>query len=287
MPSFEEVIRCLDQAGLKWQDRGRYLFTQCPMPGHDDRNRSAQIFKNDWFVSCMATCGRFPIQQAFPELADKKADKYQRPADKRIELPSHYKKFDLMDVWLRLRPIPDDHQFKGLTPALLNDLGWRFINGEVPGMGSGYFIPYWNEDRSGIPFAQTRHLTGERRFTFLKDAKPTLYGWWKLPGAEMVFLVEGASDAATLEYLGIPWVSAPSAASTGLLGQLVEYCHQHRIAIIYAGDNDEAGDKLLEALAEMTSYRVLQPPKPHKDWSDFYQATDYQTVIDYCGKELL
>ena len=58
------------------------------------------------------------------------------------------------------------------------------------------------------------------------------------------------------------------------------------VTLVYAGDNDAAGDKLREALDEVAPYRVKQPPKPYKDWGDFMVGAGPDAVMDYCFEEI-
>lgn len=276
-----EVKACLDRAGLKWKDGHRYIVAQCPL--HEDKNPSTQIFKDDWFANCMSGCGRFHITKAFPDLRPWKPGFY-KPAVRQPQPEQHYKEFDLYAEWMQLPEIPREHTFKKIPLETLDNLGWRWTDGSL-GMGVGYFIPYFDQTKDNIPFAQVRHLEGERRFTFLKDAKPYIYGVWNLSRADRLLIVEGASDCATLDYLGVPWIGMPSASSTELAKELGMYANAHGIRLVYAGDNDEAGDKLREAIDTIAHYRVCQPPTSYKDWSDFYQAEGYETVFDHAMKE--
>ena len=189
-----------------------------------------------------------------------------------------------MEQWKVLPLIPRDHQFKTIPLEVLDNLGWRWTSGEL-GMGHGYFIPYFNMDQTTIPFAQVRHLSGERRFTFLKDAEPIAYGLWNLDNGKL-FLVEGPSDGAALDYCGIPWIAMPSASSTQIASKLAQYAYKQNIEIVYAGDNDEAGEQLREALDGYISYRVHQPPGDYKDWGDFLVGEGLETVTNYCNEVL-
>lgn len=290
----------LDAAGLHYQDKGRYILAQCPT--HDDKHPSVQIYKDDWFVNCHANCGRYHITKAFPSLrpTSNSSSSYQRQngsnsyrgassnrttkgkgnMDRMSE--RKYEKFNLIDEWKDMPFIPRDHKFKGIPLDVLDSLGWRWDEAK-----NSYFIPYFSSSKDSIPFAQWRHLSGERRFTFLKDAKPTVYGTWNLFDSDKLFVVEGTSDAAVLDHCGIPWIALPSAASGELMKKMAAYCVEHDIQLIYAGDNDEAGDKLRDALDEVTSYRVKQPPKEYKDWGDFYEGAGILAVVEYCNEELI
>lgn len=191
-----------------------------------------------------------------------------------------YKTYDLMHEWEQLPKIPRDHKFKTIPLEILDDLGWRWDEYK-----HSYFIPYFNMSRTQIPFGQWRHLQGDRRFTFLPEAKPIAYGLWNLDN-DKLFLVEGASDAATLEYAAVPWIAMPSASSGDITKRLGAFCKENGITIVFAGDNDSAGSKLREALDEVCSYRVCQPPKKYKDWGDFLVAEGVEAVQNHCFKEL-
>lgn len=280
--TMDDVLRMLDHAGLDYSVKAKYILTQCPT--HDDRSPSAQIYRDDWFVLCHSGCGRYHITKPFPELCGKsEAEGVERKSNKNIPratMSRKYKTFDMFPIWEKMRPIPEDHYFKGIPISVLNDLGWRLELGD-----DSYFIPYWNTSRTQIPFAQWRHLSGSRRFTMLKDAKPLAYGLWNLDNQKL-FVVEGTSDCAVLEYCGVPFIGMPSAGSKTLMAGFADYCKKNNIEIIYAGDNDKAGDELRKELDKHSHYRVWQPPEEFKDWGDFLVATDMKSVQDYCYEEL-
>lgn len=289
----EDVKRCLDNAGLRYIDKGRYLLAHCP--SHDDTHPSVQIYKDDFFVNCHAGCGRFHITKPFPALrpqgpsnasgsTDTRSVNRSKKSAKEKQVTEHkYVEQDQMEYWKSLPLIPRDHNFKFLPLEILDDLGWRWLEGM-----DSYYIPYFNRPKTKIPFSQMRHLNGERRFTFLKDAKPTLYGTWNLmPNMGKIFLVEGTSDAAVLETCGIPWIAAPSAASSALVGKMVVWAHEQGIQVVYAGDRDVAGDKLREVIDELgIPYRVKQCRDPYKDYGEMYEAEGLDSVTDYTMREI-
>ncbi|RTL04835.1 hypothetical protein EKK58_09430 [Candidatus Dependentiae bacterium] len=266
-----DVIRVLDNAGLSHKNMHRYILIQCPT--HEDKNPSAQVYKDDWFVNCHATCGRYHITKAFPELRN---NNNQLPKERKVLKAMRYKKYDLMDWWKALPLIPRDHKFKGIDLETLDELGWRWDEPQ-----QSYFIPYFSRSKKSLPFGQWRHLKGDRRFTFLKDAKPTLYGTWNLVPGEPIILVEGASDGAVLDFCSIPWIAAPSASSSELVKAMAGWCNENDIQVIFGGDNDEAGAKIKEALASVTHYATHQPPKKYKDWGDFFEAEGFEAVYNY------
>lgn len=284
-----DVLAALDRAGLKHKNGHRYILTQCPL--HDDRNSSAQIYKDDWFVKCHAGCegGRFHITKAFPELRGNgdhsNGSKLLRRTVRRKEPEVKYadKTAEITAMWESLPPIPDDHELKiGLPAHVLNSHGWRWDKKH-----DRYLIPYWSRSQKSIPFAQWRNLNGSVRFNFWKDAKPTMYGTWNLdPSNSPLFLVEGTSDAMVLDFCGIPWIAAPSAASGELIKLMGAWCAENDVAIIYAGDSDEAGNKLKDALGSVMSFRKRQPRHPYKDWGEMFEAEGIKSVINWCYAEL-
>lgn len=285
-----DVLAELDRAGLKHKNGHRYILSQCPT--HEDKNPSVQIYKDDWFVNCHSGCGRYHITKAFPSLREQRetngnsASGANRPHHSRSAgttvTQRVYETFDLMEDWKKMPEIPESHEFKGIPVHELNSLGWRWLAEK-----NAYFIPYFSRSEETIPFAQYRYLSGDVRFRFLKDAKPTMYGTWNLdPSNSPLFLVEGASDAAVLNHVGVPWIAAPSAASGELVKAMAGWCSENGIQLIYAGDNDAAGDKLKDALREVMAFRSKQPPKQYKDWGDFFVAEGFEKVHDYCVPEL-
>lgn len=284
-----DVLMALEKRGLKFKNGSRYIVTQCPT--HDDTNPSTQIFKDDWFVNCLAGCGRYHVTKCFPELKPdyKEGDKPDIARTNHTMSTEHqYKDFDLMEFWKTLPPIPREVEFKTIPLEVLDSLGWRWMDEDL-GMGVGIFIPYFDSLKETIPFAQVRHSKdSQRRFTFLKDARPTCYGTWNVAqDNHRIFIVEGASDCAVLDYAAVPWIGLPSASSAGLLTKMAQYCSQNGIELVYAGDRDDAGNKLREALDLVTHYRLCQVPAPYKDWGDFLVATDIETVQDYAMKVLM
>lgn len=278
-----DVFLALEQAGLRYKNGHRYILSQCPT--HEDKHPSVQIYKDDWFVNCHAGCGRFHITKAFPWLRDNS----KHPAGQKLlrravrkEPEVKYKTFDLMEYWKTLPTIPRNHYFKNIPLEVLDDLGWRFVP-----QNNQYFIPYFSASKQTIPFAQYRNL-GENpnpRFIMLKDAKPTCYGTWNLDNPKL-FVVEGTSDAAVLEYAAVPWIALPSAASGELMKAMAGYCRENGIELVYAGDNDAAGEKLREALDEVMAYRVKQARSPYKDWGEMLEAEGIESIQDYCYPEL-
>ena len=273
-----EILRVLEADGLKVQDRGKYALTQCPT--HEDNSPSCQVFYDEGFVHCHAGCERVHITKIYPELRkdDHSGSQSVRTKPQRKPKPmTNYKTQNMYEKWLEMPQIPRDHTFKAIPLEVLDELGWRYNNGS-------YFIPYWNMTRTQIPFSQERHFNTERRFSFLKDAKPVAYGLWNLEDNGSIFVVEGTSDGATMQLCGIPWLAMPSASSGKILEGFSKYAEEHNIKVIFAGDNDEAGEKLKQSL--LCAFRVCQPPDPHKDWSDFLEATSLEEVQDYATKYL-
>lgn len=286
-----DVLACLEMEGLRYRNGSRYILSQCPL--HEDKNASVQIYKDDWFVKCHAGCegGRFHITKAFPQLrardgrssAEGAQGQARRPRPSAKATQVKYKDCSA-EIWEKakwLPHIPSDHYFKNIPISVLDGLGWRW-----DAEHNRYFIPYFSRSQKSIPFAQWRNLAGNVRFNFWKDTKPTMYGTWNLEPGESIFLVEGCSDAAVMEHCMIPWIAAPSAASGELVRSMAAWCIENNVNVIYAGDNDEAGDKLKDALGDVMSFRRRQPRNPYKDWGEMFEAEGEKSVINWCHAEL-
>lgn len=289
--SQNDVLRELENAGLQYRVQSRYIVAQCPL--HDDKNPSAQIYKNDWFVLCHAGCegGRFHITKAFPNLSKNSRDGYNinfqsRMPSEGLEMRQEAKYNDasasIFAMWQSLPPIPASHALHKVPADVLNYHGWRYDE-----KNNRYLIPYFKPDRKTIVFAQWRNLSGPVRFSFWKDAKPILYGSWNIEPNETLFLVEGTSDAMVLDYCAVPWVAIPSASSGELIRKIAPWLKSHNIQIVFAGDNDDAGNKIRDVLDEVLYYRVRQPKRGYKDWGEMLEAEGDEAISDYCFSFLM
>jgi hypothetical protein len=278
-----EISSCLESTGRKVRIGSRYLMTTCLW--HEERNPSMQVHLDGW-TNCFAGCKGQHISSVFPELRRK--DPNYKPTRKvamqQIKPVREVKQTQSMitknnELYKSLELIPRDHKFKGIPLQVLDDLGWRYKDNK-------YFIPYWDMNRQNVMFYQWRNLSGDVRFNFAVGQTPVAYGSWNMADSGPIFIVEGCSDAATMQFAAVPWVSMPSASSSSILEALCAYTkkynntHTDKIDLIFAGDNDEASFKLEESM----NYRfsVKRPPVEYKDWSDFMQATSVETVQEYC-----
>jgi DNA primase len=281
-----DVLRQLDSAGLQYRVQQRYIISQCPF--HEDKNPSIQIYKDDWFCLCHAGCegGRFHITKAFPELRSHTQDasygkKAYTPPAKATKMTQSVKYQDktaeITRIWESLPLIPDSHTLHNVPAEALNDNGWRWDE-----QNNRYLIPYFKPDKKTIQFAQWRNLSGNVRFNFWKDVRPILYGAWNIEPNETLFLVEGTSDGMVLDYCAVPWLAIPSASSGELIRKIAPWLQAHNVEIIFAGDNDTAGNKVRDVLDEVMYYRVRQPKKPYKDWGEMLEAEGVEAITDYC-----
>ena len=252
----EEVLERFD-CNPKW--RGRYWLIRCPK--HEDRSPSAQCFPDGW-INCMAGCGRFHIDS----IAGRKVNVQNSNGNYEHEKEEEIKRGDFTNLWADLDPLPNDLDVKGIDGKTLNKLGWRWYPGGN-GYYKGIFIPYFNMDRTKVPFFQIRHLEGDRRFTFAKDVTPILWGFDVLPKVkdELCF-TEGTRDAAILRSIGVPAVALPSASSGKIMKGLEKYCNDNKIRMVAICDKDEAGEGLLKTL--QSPYTDLRSPIG-KDVGDF------------------
>lgn len=274
MESQHEVIEdILDRLGCfpKW--RGRYWLIRCPR--HEDRSPSAQCFPDGW-LQCHAGCGRFHINSIVgKEVISRDVEaSYEKAKEEEI------KRGDFTNLWADLDPLDDTLDIKGISGRQLNKLGWRWYPGGN-GYMKGVFIPYFNMDRSAVPFFQIRHLEGERRFTFAKGITPIIWGYDVLSKVKKdLVLTEGSRDAAILRTVGVPAVAAPSASSGALVKKLSEWCRSRDILLTVAYDNDTPGKKLVEAIE--TPFKALPSPEG-KDVGDLLLKRGWGAVVSFYG----
>lgn len=305
--TLEDVITMLNKHNFKQHKSGQSVLAQCPKHTGGDLNCQISIGDNDRaYAYCYSHCQGYWLDEVFPEMRQEEYKDYGK-MDVRLQAitprEKEYTTVNLFPMWQTLLPLPPSPRvFPELSNDELNALGWRRIANGEHGLGTGIFIPYWNERfkprtllpaDTYLPFGQTRHQQGERRFSFAKDLKPTLYGKWSIteimvePKGQRppLLLVEGTHDAVVLMSIGVPAIAVPSASSKELVEGLAKFCKEQEIPIIFSGDNDEAGMKIADELGENNvEYLMVQPPKPHKDWGEFAEAQGLDAVaihVDY------
>lgn len=270
----EDVLKnTLEDMGLKPRWSGKGWSILCPK--HGDRHHSAQCFPDGW-IACYAGCGRFHINT----VAGHKVIDGDTPVSYEKKKEEEIKRGDFTNLWADLEPLKPDLDVKGIDGRTLNKLGWRWYPGGN-GYHEGIFIPYFSMDRQKVPFFQIRHLTGERRFTFVKNITPILWGFDVLPKVkDKLCFTEGTRDAAILRSIGVPAVALPSASSNKIMKNLAEYCKNNKIKLYAVCDKDEAGENLLKTL--QTPFLDLRSPVG-KDVGDFLAERGREAVKAYYG----
>lgn len=109
-----------------------------------------------------------------------------------------------------------------------------------------------------------------------------MYGTWNLEPGQPIFLVEGTSDGMVLDYCAVPWIAIPSASQIELLKPFGQWCRENNVKVIYAGDRDDAGDGVKDALDGLVDFRTRQVRDPYKDWAEMFEAEGFESVQDYC-----
>lgn len=283
----ERIENYLDRLDLNPHDRDNYWLIRCPR--HEDRQPSAQCFKDGW-IQCHAGCGRFHINEVCRERGDELVMPSQytsQNSPEAQEQPSKSKKAetivrgDFTAMWLDLEPLSTDTDVKGVPAIELNKRGWRRFDGSN-GLAPGIFIPYFDTTRQYVPFYQIRHLEGERRFTFAPGITPICYGLEQLPRCKKyVCFTEGSRDSVILGMAGVPAIALPSASSDKLLAGLCNYCVENGLMLVCIGDNDKAGDDLLNKLqCGALDYRT----PVGKDVGEFLEAKGLDAVRAYYQK---
>lgn len=284
MDGEERIENILDALDLTPKDRDNYWLIRCPR--HEDRQPSAQCFKDGW-IQCHAGCGRFHINEVCRERGIPLAMPTQNSRQSFVEAsqaPSHQKKVetivrgDFTSLWLNLEPLGSDIEVKGVPALELNKRGWRKFEGGY-GLAPGIFIPYFDATRKYVPFFQVRHLQGERRFSFAPGITPICYGLEQLKYCDnYLCFTEGSRDSVILGMVGVPAIALPSASSDKLLGGISKYCAKHSLTLVCVGDRDEAGESLIEKLPCATlDYRT----PVGKDVGEFYEQKGLEAVREY------
>lgn len=266
MTPHEETEAELERLGLDPQWRGRYWTIHCPF--HDDRNKSAVCFPDNW-IHCFAGCERRNLSTIVGhELQASRS--YEDKKDNRGCC-------DFTDLWLELEPL--DRDVKGIPAAVLNAFGWRLWPDNYFGIAGGAFIPYFDTKRERVLFYQIRHFEGERRFTFCRGCSPICYGLECLNSMDK-FLVftEGSRDSIILRMAGIPAIALPSASSGAMLKRMGRYATEHGLILVSVSDRDVAGDKLLSNIPG--PFIDMRTPIG-KDVGDFYAEKGLDEVKKY------
>lgn len=260
------LLDWLDRMGLDPVDRGKYYLIHCPM--HDDRNKSAQCFKDGW-IACHAGCPRTHVNQlAKQNLVRRDYNNNETQSSAPVGC--------FTDFWLQFEPL--DYDVKHVPANELNKRGWRKFPGGW-GMRPGVFIPYFNTSRTEVIYFQIRHLEGDRRFTFAKGASPQVYGLEQLRHMERYLtFTEGSRDSVILGMAGVPAVALPSASSGAHLRKMESYAKDHGLILVCAGDKDEAGNKLI---SNLTGPFIDARTPVGKDVGDLYEEQGLEGVKKY------
>lgn len=267
MNAHEETENELDRLGLAPKWRGRYWTIHCPM--HDDHNKSAVCFEDNW-IHCFAGCPRTHLSKfAGRELQGAYRSEPAKPNETT----------DFTDFWLQFEPLDDG--IKHVPSEALNKRGWRVFPGGW-GMRPGVFIPYFNLSREKVIYFQIRHLEGDRRFTFPKGLSPAVYGLEQLRYCKRYLtFTEGSRDSVILGMAGIPAVALPSAASGTHLKKIEQYAKDKGLILVCAGDRDEAGDRLI---SNLTGPFIDARTPVGKDIGDLYEQQGLEGVKKYYGQ---
>lgn len=270
MNDHERIENELERLGLDPQWRGRYWYIRCPF--HEDGHKSAQCFEDGW-IHCHAGCPRKHINSI--------SNLNVRYTSESVPSRVSRELCDFTDLWLDLEPIQDD--VKGVPAGVLRKLGWREWPDNYFGIPGGYFIPYFNTDRSKVRYYQIRHTDGsDRRFTFARGCSPICYGLECLPKCKKYLtFTEGSRDSVILRMCGVPAISIPSASSGAMLRRMEQYSSEHRLILVCCGDRDDAGDKLI---SNITGPFIDARTPVGKDVGDFYEQKGLEEVKNYYAK---
>jgi len=153
---------------------------------------------------------------------------------------------------------------KALPETFLKELG-------IKEWQRGLRIPYMDESGEEIAVRFRHSLSGPRRFSWRKGAKPVPYGLWRLKQVRergYIILVEGESDAQTLWHTGFQALGIPG--SSAWKPEWASYLDGIR-KVYLAMDLDEAGKGMAERIRGDLGDRLLAfDCAPAKDVSELY-----------------
>ena len=262
-----EIEDELDRLGLDPVWRGRYWVIHCPQ--HEDRHKSCVCFEDGW-IHCFSGCRRIHINKLVGK--DLNIDYSSSEPEEDDSEEKNY-----MSKWLDLEPLTEP--IKGVPAHILNKVGWRKYQ------ENDIFIPYFNMEKDAIPFYQIRHTEGERRFSFAQGQTPITYGLEVLPNVKkFLFVTEGSRDSVILRWAGLNAVALPSASSHKQLRELQDYVRERGIIILWCGDRDEAGEKLMSTLSTL----YIDVRCPYKDIGEMLEQEGINKIKEkyaaYCER---
>ncbi len=161
---------------------------------------------------------------------------------------------------------------KGISVNFLKKLGLK--NNRYGGM-TRVKIPYMNGKGEESAIRYRINLEGGDKFRWMKGAKVSLYGLWKLDEAkkkDYVILVEGESDCHTLWYNGFPAIGIPG-ANNWKEERDVSYFKDIK-TIYLVNEPDQGGDTLIDTFKKSSladKVKVIQLGK-YKDPSEMFIA---------------
>lgn len=303
--TIDDITNGLDRRGLKWKRYRDGIMCMCPKHHGGDLNCLITPDPDgNPRAYCYSHCSFFWPDEVMEELKGEPFDAEKYHEEHKLELGVKHEQVrkvkeipELQELWRNGLPLPPERIFPEIPNSELENLGWKWVDSAPFGMGTGVLIPYWTSSYTGNPgegiigFCQVRHLEGSPRFSFPRGMSPTLYGKWVLreltecPESEReVALCEGTHDWVVLDACGIPAVAVPSSSNKDLVKGLAEFCTVNKIRIIYAGDNDAAGNRVRAVFDNMgVAYRSRTAPHPYKDVGDFAKAEGLEAVSKHIG----
>ena len=193
----------------------------------------------------------------------------------------------VIDWVSRIRTVGIAEAMSALTPEDYSPRP-RLRTAASSSLGSAVATYDYVDARGEIKYQVQRFQDADGKKTF-RPRQPVGSGQWKpglsgltkvlynLPNItanEKVWVVEGEKDADTLNDLGF----AATCCSGGCSGWAVAYAEYLRgKSIILCGDNDEAGEKYVKAVADSVEGKVkrltiVKLPREHNDVTDYHDS---------------
>lgn len=262
----ESTLTAVDVAtliGQQYVKHGSYVQISCynvAAHAQGDRKPSLTIYDYNKGYYCY-TCGEsgnhgWLLKQFgkdnpdYERKAYTQTRSYQKPKKSTPPPNKDYTQYQLDDIYPKLAELPAEAteilERKGFGWRVWEkDAGYRWHTNEIPGWQAGIFIPYYFQGK--MVAARLRCLSGNARFKGLPGGESFPYFMDKLD-QDIVFVCEGESDTATLNFQGFPAVGVPGSTNTEAIRKIVARAAETGAKLVVIPDTDKAGQDFMNRM---------------------------------------
>ena len=264
MDTLDGCLAVLDQLGIQYKRETNRAKIPCPF--HDEKEPSFYIFeehcfcfgcqKHCWHDQLIAKLANCSIQEAQKKLGTYDPDQTFIPQPR-----AHVDNYEFAEEpddyaqdWERL---PDEtpeqmHEFlksKALDGIAQNEGLWRWMPRNTFGCWAkheGIIIPYFSADGKVSTFRLRPYYRMKQTFghPIAPPKIPLQCSYLVVNQHEPFYFCEGETDSLSLHSLGYNVICLPGVGAHRQLNSAIMKCLEREVsALIFCGDNDEAGRK--------------------------------------------